>query len=282
MRKMLRFLFVLLPVLIPASALAAEVDYGTKMWAKHETAHYSVITNIGKTKAREAGRKMELLRANLIKTFGADKNPASAKLLALKVDVVIFERRAEFVKYSAKTGYDVPKRAGGYFRGLPHDRKRFEIVTYVSRQMTSTLLHEGTHQLLQTTLAPGRPPQWLTEGMAVYFQESKFVGKKMKTGIVPKRFRGELKRAVSRNAHIPIPELLRYDGSKMLSSLGYAQSWGLVHYLVHYRKGAYHKKFREYIKALRAKEDPVKAFETHFTKKISKLERSWKRYVSKL
>jgi len=274
MRNALAFLVVLLPILVPAPLLAADVDYGTKMWSRSETEHYSVITNIVKSKTREVGRKMELLRANLIKTFGADKSPASAKLLALKVDVVIFDRRTQFVAYSVKTGYNVPERSAGYFRSAPHDRKRFEIVTYVQRGMTSTLLHEGTHQLLHTTLAPGRPPQWLDEGVAVYFQESRFVGRKMKTGIVPKYYRKDLKRAFSSKTHIPLNELLRYDGSKMLSSLGYAESWGLVYYLVHYRKGAYHKKFREYIKALRAKEDPVKAFEKHFTKNIRKLERS--------
>ena len=127
MRRILSVLVVLVAVLMPASLLAAEVDYGTKMWANRETPHYSVITNIGNAKAREVGRKLELLRVNLTKTFGADKNPGSAKLLDLKVDVVIFELREQFVTYSVKTGYNVPKRAGGYFRSLPRDRKRFRL-----------------------------------------------------------------------------------------------------------------------------------------------------------
>ena len=282
MRKTLALLVALVPIIVPASLLAAEANYGTKMSSKLDSAHYSIITNISATKTRDVGRKMELLRANLIKTFGVGKNPKSAERLARKVDVVIFRRRAQFVKYSAMTGNKVPKNASGYFRVLPRDNRRYEIVTYASPQITKTLLHEGTHQLLLVTLAPGEPPQWLTEGMAVYFERSRFVGRKMKPTGAHKHHRAILKKALSTNAHIPIRELIQYDGSKMLPRLGYAQSWSLVYYLVHYRKGFHHENFRNYIKALRAREDPVEAFEKHFTKDIDKFERSWKKYVSKL
>lgn len=282
MRKTLALIVALMPIILPASLLAAGANYGTKMTSKVSTTHYSMITNIGDARTRDAGRKLELLRMNLIKTFGAGKSPASVKLLARKVDVVIFQHKAQFVKYSAITGVKVPRNACGYFRVLPRDKRRYEIVTYANKQMTSTLLHEGTHQLLQVTLAPGTPPQWLTEGMAVYFEQSSFVGRKMKAGGIHKHYRAVLRKALNNGTNIPISNLIRRDKSRMLSATGYAQSWSLVYYLVHYRKGAYHKKFRNYIKALRAKKDPVKAFEKHFTKNVDKLERSWKKYVLKM
>ena len=131
-----------------------------------------------------------------------------------------------------------------------------------SIRMVTTIIHEGTHQLmfntgLQTRLAD--TPYWLNEGIAMFFETPDFKKKQGWRGPGKTNFErlGGMLRYAKKRPEDSLETLIATDKRLQTGGLesanAYAESWALIHFLIN-RKPA---KFTQYLKHLAEKERDV-------------------------
>jgi hypothetical protein len=244
-----------------------------------ETPHYIIKTDTGDHVCKNAGRAMEHLYSAYTAIFNVEEDPKRAK-----AEIVIFEKKADFQKYARSLHAKPRKDTLGFYRMDP--RGRDQIVTYKRRtdefHTLSTLYHEATHQFLMKWMGPkNKPPLWLNEGLAVYFENSEWRGGRLRTGIIPRARLLYLQKALRAGKYVPLADLItrgrdKYDG------LCYSEGWSLVYFFVKARRGAYVKRFKKYVYALRDGMEHDEAFRTCLTDKLDGLEKAWKHFCLRL
>ncbi len=239
-----------------------------------ETPNFVIKTDIGPHVCRNAGQAMEQLYREFQQIFGV---PDGAQ--RKKTELLIFEKEDDFRAYAEELGANLPERALGFYRRSSDGRS--QIVAYKRRteehHTLSTLYHEATHHFLGLALRQ-RPPLWLDEGLAVYFETSRWQNGRLVTGVKPRIRLMQLQHAIRQDRHHPLDKLMTF-GRAEYDSLAYAQGWSLVYFLMNY---AGQERFARYMRKLREGEDPEEAFKTSFTRDIDRLERAWKEYVLQL
>lgn len=199
--------------------------------------HYSVRSEAGTNSARQATAVLETLRSDFIETFRG----------TLRMHASTTRHRAALV--------------GG--RKLPHPglydpRKRLAMVDlernrWPSGQLTSTLRHEGAHQLVDQMLripvmagAQGNH-FWVREGLACYFEGS---GRYRLNGTVRLMRLGTLEAAYRDRVLPPVAQLVSNPGrpgGPSGSSVDYALAWSFVHFLMHGERGTHRDRFLAYL-----------------------------------
>lgn len=244
-----------------------------------KTEHYLVKTDIDERVCKRAGKAMEqLYRAyNTIFRLG---NKTAKK----KVEVIIFDKEEDFRKYANETSVKPREDTLGFFRA--HGDGSSQIVTFKRRtdefDTMSTLYHEATHQFITMKLGVKNPPPlWLNEGMAVYFENSRWVKEKLKTGFIPRERLKQLQRAIRNDEYVHLADLIKRDRDTY-DSLCYAEGWSLVYFFVKVKRGAYAKRVVKYLDMLEKGENPDRAFRKCFTRDLDKLEKAWKEFVLQL
>lgn len=154
----------------------------------------------------------------------------------------------------------------------------------------STLVHEGTHQLVDYSACRMRPgkgkvPGWLNEGLAQYM-EAAMTGKPGELVIVPGRL--DMSKFATHGGE-PDPyrmnRVLNFQSDDFMASskvhLKYSQSYTLVTFCLHGDAGAYRAGFFEFLKSAY----DGKSSSTHFKKAIGVkervLEEAWAAYVKR-
>jgi len=241
-----------------------------------ETAHYQVKTDISERVGKNAGRAMEQLYKAYSKIFNAEDIPQGRK-----AEVLIFDTKGAFLKYAQSINTQPRADTLGFFRSASDGSS--SIVTF--RRQTdefntlSTLYHEGTHQFITLVLGrANRPPLWVNEGLAVYFENSTWRKGKLRTGIIPRKRLLHLQHSLRQGKMVHLADLIQ-RGRPTFDGLCYAESWSLVYFFVHANRGAYAGRFKKYFRALKTGTGHDEAFRACLTKDINKLERLWKKYV---
>ncbi len=235
-----------------------------------QTPHFNIRSNISKEATREIGYVMEALYKNFNQLLNAS--------LRSRVDVLVPKNRQ---------GFDQIKRMPGQVRGYFTTRDGGKIVTYYHpgeiHHTTATLLHEGTHLIVMSTLRFRPLDIWINEGLAVYFEASKFERTDMTIGMKPKGRLRVAKQLVKSGQYVPIRKLIRLK-QRQFTALHYAQAWSLVHYLVHAHDNKFVNKLDQYIISFKNYPDvsPTRRFRKFFPISFDELEKDWKRYVREL
>ena len=155
-----------------------------------------------------------------------------------------------------------------------------------AKQATSTIAHEGVHQILHN-IGVQKPlsdwPIWLSEGLAEYFAP---------TSTSRARWSG-----VGKPNDLRMRELFMYlnrtpgvgDGSMVrnlvladqLGSTEYAIAWALTHYLATKRKNDLFAYLREVsdVPPLELQDDPLEQFTKHFGDRFSEIEREMLKHL---
>ena len=169
-------------------------------------------------------------------------------------------------------------------------------------RMVSTIIHEGTHQLmfnsgLQTRLAD--TPYWLNEGIAMFFETPDFKKKQGWSGPGKTNYErlGDMLRYAKVRPENSLLTLIatdkRLQSGGLVSANAYAESWAMIHFLIN-RKPT---KFTQYLKHLAEKKrdiivDPnfetnkprtrVDDFKKFFGEDLSKFDAEFLAYVRTL
>ena len=184
----------------------------------------------------------------------------------------------------------------GQGNGAANDRNIESILRHPrSVPMVSTIIHEGTHQLmfntgLQTRLAD--TPYWLNEGIAMFFETPDFKKKQGWKGPGKTNYDrlGDLLRYAKSRPQNSLETLIstdkRLQAGGLESANAYAESWALIHFLINRKPG----KFTEYLRHLTEKkrlvaDEPqvrISDFKEFFGDNLSKLDAEFLEYVKAL
>ncbi|HLW85469.1 MAG TPA: hypothetical protein VKR60_09670 [Candidatus Sulfotelmatobacter sp.] len=249
----IRFLLAfLLAALLCLSAPAANPS----PWLEIHSTHFTVITDAGEKKGREVALRFEQMRAVFAGLLGKEKlhQPVPVTILAFKSDKTYYQ----LAPLRQGKPIDVP----GFF--LPGEDQDFFVLNVFEDEPWRAVAHDLAHMLLNANYPPAQG--WFDEGLAEYFSSVRVDNKQVEIGADP-----ELQVSVKvddlmqtqQDQHPPrsLTELLgaqvwlsmadlftmKHDTASFHegthNTLFYAQSWMVMHYLLHEQKlpetGAY-------------------------------------------
>jgi Tfp pilus assembly protein PilF len=202
-----------------ASALASEPE-----WLEVRSPHFSVVTDAGEKRGREAALRFEQMRA----VFGVLMTKAKVTM-PVPLQIVAFRDGAE-VRQFVPLWRGKPAQVAGLFEGS-NDRN-FIILDMTVPNPWQVVFHEYAHELLNgNTDAQSQP--WFDEGFAEFFSTIRVRGKEAEIGLPAESNLRILQRAPLMN----IADLFRVRQDSSIyrengdhQSLFYAQSWLVVHY----------------------------------------------------
>jgi tetratricopeptide (TPR) repeat protein len=223
-RVVLRVVIVTLLTLLPTTVFAAAKD----AWIEVRTPNFTVIGNAGEKECRKIADQFEEIRQVFHSAFPTLRTEIGKP-------VVIFAVKNEeslkllLPEYWETKGHTHP--AGIY---VPGEAEHFVAVRTDTQGENpyEIVYHEYTHALLHLNFRD--LPAWLDEGIAEYLGNTEIREKSVLIGKIDSYHLREL----HENKLIPIDTLLRVDhnspyyNEQNRTSLFYAESWVLVHYLM--------------------------------------------------
>ncbi|MDI6733142.1 MAG: DUF1570 domain-containing protein, partial [Planctomycetota bacterium] len=231
-----------------------------------ETDHYIVKANLTQDALDDICFLMECFYFEACKIFKYYKEPR------WKLKVFVFKDSAEYQKNGGPFG------SGGVYMG---DR----IMTYYQPPgTTSVLLHEGTHQFVHL-VAGVDVPLWINEGLASYYEASRFEGTSLKTNIINQERLNNIRRRIEKKTISTFEEVINIRLA--FTSYEYAHSWSLIYFYINYKNGLYANAFNQYFEAIKKKgftdpETHKKLFEETFKVSLEVMERQWEDYILNL
>jgi Flp pilus assembly protein TadD len=225
-------------------------------WLEIHSTHFTVITDAGEKKGREVALRFEQMRAVFATLLSKDKlyQPLPVTIVAFRNDKLYYQL--------APLRQGKPINVPGFF--LPGEDQNFFVLNVFEEESWRAVAHDLAHMLLNANYPPAQG--WFDEGLAEYFSSIRVDNKQVEIGSDP-----ELQPSVKLNdlmetqqdTHPPrsLTELLgaqvwlsmadlftmKHDTASYNegthSTLFYAQSWMVMHYLLHQKElpetGAY-------------------------------------------
>lgn len=192
-------------------------------WVEVKSPHFSVMTDAGDKRGREAAMRFEQMRS----VFGALMTKAKVNL-SVPLQIVAFRNSKEFRDF-------VPLWHGkpGHFAGLfqPGEDRSFIMLDLSLENPWQLVFHEYAHQLVNANL--NQPLDlWFEEGFAEYFSTIEVDNKEARLG-KPSEYSY---RILQQNGWMKIGDLFRVQHNSPAYNEGdrqnvfYAESGMLVHY----------------------------------------------------
>jgi tetratricopeptide (TPR) repeat protein len=236
---------MLLGVFLSSSAPAAEPS----PWREIHSTHYTVITDAGEKKGTEVALRFEQMRAVFALLLMKERlnEPVPLTIVAFKNDKNYYQ--------SAPLREGQPIDVSGFL--LPGEDRNFIVLNLFEQESWCAVAHDFALLLLNYNYP--RVPGWFDEGMAEYFSSIRLDDKNYEIGGDPElhsvftqdllKNRAQvlnppksLTELLSGQVWLALPDLLtlKHDTSTFTEgthhTLFYAQSWMVMHYLLHEKK----------------------------------------------
>lgn len=246
--------------------------------------NYEIVTNIPRSEIRELATHMDITHDAFIRMFSSFR-VKNAK----RVRLYLWNTREDFMRQGAAQGGDWSAAGGVFF----HAQGEAGVSTWTQGKSTERLhdllQHEGFHQFAHLRIG-ATLPLWANEGLAEYFEHSRLVGRKLVTGVAPRERIEAVRAAIDNGTAFTLNELLDIDGRRwhdvMLNephrtNAMYAQSWSIVHFLIHADDGKYQRRFVRYLERLAQGRTHDAAFKDAFnTTDTTAFNRAWTTYIT--
>ena len=262
---------------LPAAAAdALRRDWGTR-W-EITTEHFKIATNVPLNQAISFGRKLEdlhqLFFALMADVIDPDRLPLGQRFRKPSTSpkkvhqVYYFATRDEYARFVEPIlGREGAKVSlGTYFPRK--ESKQYGGVSYFFNDeggqldVTSTLYHEASHQLLFETAGPddyahNAGQYWVFEGLGTYFEtlEHQPDGSLRIGGLVGPRIAQAKRRLIERAEFIPIEKFVAYSRPSFLGDVGggdihlhYAESMALAVFLMQADGERHREAFLDYVR----------------------------------
>jgi hypothetical protein len=242
-------LAVMLGGLFSMSAHAAEPS----PWLEIHSTHFTVITDAGEKRGKEVALRFEQMRAAFAVLMMKDRlnQPLPLTILAFKNDKTYYQ--------SAPLRQGQPIGAPGFF--VSGDDQNFIVLNLFEIEPWRAVAHDFAHMMLNYNYPPVEA--WFDEGMAEYFSSIRIDNSQVELGSDPELTPvytqdllqnqheaqsppKSLTELLSGQVWLTLPDLLTLkldakSDSPIYSdtshhTLFYAQSWMMVHYLLHEKK----------------------------------------------
>jgi tetratricopeptide (TPR) repeat protein len=239
---------IFLPLLLIAFLCLPALAANPSPWLEIHSTHFTVITDAGDKKGREVALRFEQMRAVFAGLLTKEKlyQPLPVTILAFKNDKSYYQL--------APLRQGKPIEAPGFF--LPGEDQNFFVLNLLEEESWRAVAHDFAHMLLNANYPPAQG--WFDEGLAEYFSSVRVDNKQVEIGSDPELHRS-LKQDLLQNqkdVHPPgsLTELLgaqvwlsmadlfttKHDTASYNegthNTLYYAQSWMVMHYLLHEKK----------------------------------------------
>jgi|HubBroStandDraft_6_1064221.scaffolds.fasta_scaffold40682_2 hypothetical protein len=242
----IRLLCGILPaVLLSLSSFAAEQS----PWLEIHSTHYTVITDAGEKKGKEVALRFEQMRAVFATLLLKDRlnEPAPLTILAFKNDKDYYQ--------TAPLQQGQPIGVPAFF--VPGEDQNFVVLNLFEEESWRAVAHNFAHLLLNYNYPPAEG--WFDEGLAEYFSSIRVDNRQVEIGSDPELnpvFTTDLlenqheaqsppkslTELLGAQVWISLPDLftMKHDTSTYSEgthhTLFYAQSWMVMHYLLHEKK----------------------------------------------
>jgi len=221
-------LFLAAAVAAPRPGSSARAAEKGDTWVQVRSSHFTVVSNGGEKQARRVAEHFEQVRAAFQKALNNIRVDSGKPIiiLAAKNEPTL---RALLPEYWEQKGHMHP---AGLF--VPREEKNYVALRLDAEgdNPYQVLYHEYVHLLIRLNFR--EIPLWLDEGYAEFFANSRISEKDMAIG-EPSR---EHILRLRETPLLPLEVLLKVDhrspyyNEANKSSIFYAQSWALVHYLM--------------------------------------------------
>lgn len=237
----LPIVFAMLYAGLPHSASAEKKE--TNPWLQINSAHFAVITDAGDKKGREVALRLEQMRAVFSSILNKDQlnQPVPLTVLAFKSD----ESYYKIAPLHNGQPIDVP----GFF--LPGEDQDFIALNLMEPEPWRAVAGDLARMLLDDNYPPAQ--SWFDDGLADYFSSIRVDDQQVQIGGDPMLARATNKNngtATAANSSksfteilntqpwIPLSELFATKAPSIPgdSSLFQAESWMVMHYLIHEKK----------------------------------------------
>jgi tetratricopeptide (TPR) repeat protein len=241
-------------LLFAASSFAAD-----KPFTEVRSPNFRVLTNGSEHDARRIALEFEQMRAVFAIAFPKMRLTTGAPLLIFAVQT---ESDMKALAPAMWKNHKGPLPAGLFQHGW---EKQFAIVR-LDQDVPgafNVVYHEYVHTLLHSNFR--WLPTWLDEGLAEFYGNTRFEGKKSYVGAASTRVY-----QLRNHPRIPLETLMvinpwtYYHGDETRISTFYAESWALVHYLVFGPDMELGKKLSRFYAQLQAGDQQIKAFRDVF------------------
>lgn len=220
-------------------------DAKSQNWIEVRSAHFVVVSNAGEKQARKTALQFEQIRAFFRQSLTvAGQHPSPFVIvLAAKDESTMRELLPEYwAKGHAHVSGMFATRLNQYFASVQLDAP--------GSDPFETFYHEYYHSIT----VPYFPdlPLWLSEGLAEFYGHTDIEEKYVGTG----RIDDNLLRELRESSLIPLNVLLKVDQSSPYynqaneTSIFYAESWALTHYLMIGDREAHKALLMAYLEAL--------------------------------
>lgn len=291
--------------------LAQDLD---KLDIRHRTAHYAMAGTVRDKRLREYGRCLEYIHAEYARGFESllkerpsrgqtrpsrrkRQTPSATRPTERDPDadrfrVIIFTTMEEFAQFALKYLLLDMEHAGGCY--IPQLKLLVILDRPDSQDTYGVLFHEAFHQFFHHYVA--RPPVWLDEGLATYFETARVTRSRVVFDQPHKHYWKICRKLLENEAAIPLAELIAADRATFYNLVPmnvsyrgrtiprrlayYAQAHTLVDMLQHDPQGRRH--LQDYIRELAADDGRNTATITakYFDEQICQaLTASWQRHV---
>src|SRR5215831_18942522 len=247
---------------------------GSNGWVEVHSPHFVVVSNAGEKQARKTALQFEQIRAVFRQALPALQNQQTPVITILAVTDE--KSLSQLLPEYWTKGHMHP---AGIFE---HAMDQFYIAVELDAHGTNpyeTIYHEYFHSL-STPYLPNMPT-WLAEGMADFFGNTEIAGK---TTIVGEPSQALLYQLQS-SSMIPLDTLFKVDQSSPYyneaskTTMFYAESWALMHYLMIGDKQGHRALLEAYLSALNDGKTGDQAAAKAFGD-LKKLQRDLEDYVS--
>ncbi|MBA2501429.1 MAG: tetratricopeptide repeat protein [Pyrinomonadaceae bacterium] len=243
-------------------------------WTQVRSKNFSLVGNASEREIRKVAAQLEGFRDAFGRLYNRSRQDTAAR-----VTVFVFKDDISFKPF--KPLYNGrPAELAAYFQSGTD--MNYIALTPEKRiaHPYAVVYHEYVHLLLSNNTS--NAPLWFNEGLAEYYSMFDVDGKqRVKIGAPV----FEHARLLRESNVLPLRTLLTVDGSSPFykeadkRGIFYAQSWALVHYLIHGREGARFRKLQTYFDLVASGKPLEESFRTAFDTDFAGMENELGEYV---
>jgi len=256
-------------------------DFPARDWKKafhHNSLCYRVRTNTSPEVAEYVGVLMDAVHYHYCRLFGAGGTR--------KANINVFRTHKEMAAWAQNhCKYNLRKTVIGFYATKYGGSICVVWKKLYGEHPQTVLMHEGTHQFVSSVWGARTLPIWLNEGFAVYFENSKFDGRKLETGRIPAKRLRRLQSQMKTGKHVTLAKLFATK-PKDFRADAYGSAWAFVYWLAHSAKGQRHRVhqicLQKFVADCRRNRRDGKQLAVYLGISMKDLEKKWKEWVLKL
>lgn len=274
-----KLLFTLAAALFVLFSLHAKAS-GKDEWLAVRSKNFYLIGNASEKDIRAIAVKLEQFREVLRRVF--DRVNFNSPV---PTTVIVFKDENSYNPFKPlKADGQIDKNIEGYFLTAPDANYITLSMEGDANQAYETIFHEYTHFWVANNIGKSNVPPWFNEGLAEYYQNLKIESdrKIVLGGAQPQHL--EL---LSQHKLIPFDTFFNTDNYTLSqqgddgAGLFYAQSWALMHYLLHGEGGARRQQMYKFLDFSLSGKSFKEAFAEAFQIDYATMERELKKYIER-